>query len=96
MIVNVKSGYGYIREVTTGHIIAKAELPKGQHEIKDGYDYIEVESANVLALVELYKSQDIEKAAADNRAIQAEIESIAIASLKAKGIALESQAYKDK
>ena len=49
----VKTGYGYIKN-TKGNIIAKYELPKGEHPEKKGYTYYEVASKEELDKIEVY------------------------------------------
>jgi hypothetical protein len=49
----VKTGYGYIQD-SNGHIVSRCELPKGEHPLKDGYSYIEVQSRSELENVTLW------------------------------------------
>ena len=39
--IQVKTGYGYFKD-RQGRIVAKANLPPGEHPVKDDYEYVEV------------------------------------------------------
>lgn len=77
------SGYGYITD-KDGNIVAKCNLPPGDHPIKDGYTYYEVASREDLDAVLVYAAP---KSAARVRRekIDAEIEKMAVERLIAKG-----------
>jgi len=96
MIAKVKTGFGYFKN-TAGNIIAKAELPPGDHPLKDGYTYTEVADRVALDAIEIYVDVDpeIQKEADDRAAIDAAIEKLAI--IEAKKIhTFTSNKYKDK
>jgi hypothetical protein len=52
---NVVTGFGYITD-SNGHIIAKAEYPKGNVSIASGLMYTEVANQSALDAVTLYQS----------------------------------------
>ena len=80
----VKTGFGYF-ENTNGHVVAKSQLPPGEHTIKEGYIYYEVNNQVELDAIEVYQDpQKIEKAANEQK-ITAHIRTEAIAKLKASG-----------
>lgn len=51
MIFVTNTGYGYKREIATGKIICKVDLPKGEHGIADGQEFVEVASRSALDAV---------------------------------------------
>ena len=55
----VKTGYGYIKD-RYGNTIAKYDLPKGEHPLKDGYVYYEVATKKDLENIEVYKEPIVE------------------------------------
>jgi len=81
----VKTGYGYIKD-TKGNIIAKYELPKGEHPEKKGYTYYEVASKEELDKIEVYQEPIIEtEEQKKENLIQAKMQEIAIKELIAEG-----------
>ena len=62
--ITVTTGFGYYKN-SDGNIESKAQLPKGKHQIKDGYTYIEVANQAELNSVVIPKKEfpktDIEK-----------------------------------
>lgn len=83
--LSVKTGFGYFTEIATGNIISRAELPPGEHPLKDDYNYTEVETRAELDAVRIYE----DPAAIDNREnekkIAGKIRTDAIAALVATG-----------
>lgn len=79
----LKTGLGYIED-SDGHIIAKFDLPKGEHPTKDGYVYIEVATRQDLDSVEVYTPSKTTEQIREGK-IQTEIRQLAIDSLIAKG-----------
>jgi len=55
--MNVSTGYGYIQD-SQGRVICRYELPKGQHPIKDGYTYKEVNNKKELEKIEVYEEPE--------------------------------------
>jgi len=51
--MQVITGYGFFKD-NDGNIIAKAELPFGEHPIKPGYIYVEVVDKAEMEKVEIY------------------------------------------
>lgn len=51
--ITVTTGYGYLQD-DQGHIVSKAELPVGNHNIKDGLAYLEVADKDNLDAINLY------------------------------------------
>jgi hypothetical protein len=80
----VKTGFGYFEDVD-GHIVSKARLPVGIHNVTDGFTYHEVADQAALDAVEIWQDQAALDAAADEAAIQAKMRSMAITALQAEG-----------
>lgn len=81
--MEVKTGYGYFKD-KEGNIIAKAELPVGEHPLKAGYTYVEVANRKALDAVKIYtppESGDVKVA----RLISEKLRDLAIAELKKEG-----------
>jgi len=49
----VNTGYGYFVD-KQGHKTLKAELPVGEHDLKDDFTYVEVWDKAALDLIQLY------------------------------------------
>ncbi|CAK0749025.1 exported hypothetical protein [Gammaproteobacteria bacterium] len=87
--MTVVTGYGYY--VKDGQITDKAELPKGKHQLTDGYTYVEVANQEELDAVEVYqpKAEDtvasIRQEALD-KIIQEKIESDIDLKIRAEAI----------
>ena len=81
----VKTGYGYIKN-TKGNIIAKYELPKGEHPEKKGYTYYEVASKEELDKIEVYIEPIVQtdEQLADEL-IAKKIKELAVSELKKEG-----------
>ncbi len=52
--MNVKTGIGYIKD-NEDKVICKYNLPKGNHPLKDGYTYVEVDTIQNLGKIEIYQ-----------------------------------------
>ncbi|MBW8035867.1 MAG: hypothetical protein FVQ79_09605 [Planctomycetes bacterium] len=80
----VKTGFGYYEDAA-GRIFSKAELPAGDHNLRDGLEYIEVADKAALDALDVYVDPaDIEKRDNENK-IQKRMREIAIDQLKAEG-----------
>lgn len=83
-IFKVTTGFGFIKEIATGKIKGKYELPIGDHSLKDGFEMVEV--ANKIALDAIIVDPIIKTPEEIlEEKIQAEIRQMAIDSLTAKG-----------
>lgn len=51
--MNITTGFGYIKD-SNDNIIAKYELPIGEHPLKDGYSFVEVNDKESLDAVEVF------------------------------------------
>lgn len=80
----VKTSFGYIKDAA-GHIISKAQLPAGEHPLKDGFDYIEVNSQAELDAIEIYRDPKEIQKAINEKKISVKIRQTAIDELKAAG-----------
>jgi len=58
--MEVKTGYGYIKD-NKGKIVARYDLPKGNHPLLDGYTYVEVATKKDLKNIEVYQEPIKEK-----------------------------------
>ena len=76
----VKTGFGFYQD-TQLHIIAKAQLPPGSHDLADGLIYIEVESQAELDAVNIWQDPADQQAAEQNTKIQNKLREFAIAEL---------------
>ena len=76
--IEVKTGFGYYRDAQ-GRPIAKAELPKGTHPLKNGFTYVEVADKAALDAIEIYVDPAITLKAQNERKIAAKARAIAIA-----------------
>lgn len=80
----VITGFGYIED-GAGHVVAKAQLPPGNHDFADGLTYIEVNNQAELDAVQIWQDPaDILQQENENK-IQAKIRTTAIEALKAAG-----------
>lgn len=82
--IAVITGFGFIRDAQ-GHIISKAELPPGDHPLKDGFTYTEVADAAALGQINIYQDPAEIAQAENEKKIQTKIRSTAIEALKATG-----------
>ena len=81
--ITVKTGFGYFSK--DGYIIAKAELPPGEHTVDDDYNYIEVNSKSDLKQIGVYCDPvEAAKVEAETK-IRNKIREIAVQQLKAEG-----------
>lgn len=83
----VITGFGYFID-GEGNIYCKANLPLGEHPMKDGYDYVEVETQEILDLIDVYvpapTEEELNKSKIQNKIVEKQ-RSEAIADLKADG-----------
>ena len=80
--MKVNTGYGYFTK--DGKIIAKYDLPIGEHPLKDGYGFVEVNSISALSSV-VVDQEPKDAETLHNEEIQKELIAMAEASLKSKG-----------
>lgn len=93
--ITVNTGFGYFVN-DQGEIVSKADLPKGQHDCQDDLEYIEVADRAVLDAVNVWQDPELAKEQADQAAIAAAIEELAIDRAKnVNGYTFESIKYKD-
>ena len=78
--IQVKTGFGYYKDAQ-GRIVAKAELPIGQHPLSDGYTYSEVADGAALAAVQIWQDPAEIERQQNEQKIQTKIRSMAIAEL---------------
>ena len=81
--IKVKTGYGYLKD-NEGNTISKVELPQGEHNIKEGYEYIEVKDLSEMNKIKVYElppSPEVER----KRMIDEELQLMAIERLKKRG-----------
>jgi len=82
--ITVKTGYGYFRD--RGEcIVGKAQLPAGDHPMRDGYSYTEVAGKAELDLIEVWQDPNETKVDLERQIIRARVRQIAIADLIATG-----------
>ena len=79
----VATSFGYYRD-QAGHVVAKAELPPGEHQLADDLDYIEVPNAEALAMVEVYQPPKTEGQLNEEK-IRAKMRQLAINALITEG-----------
>lgn len=94
---NTKTGLGYVREIATGKIMCRCDLPSGDHFINDGYEFVQVNTRAELAAVVIDKepeNSEAVKEAADRSAIANKIEQIAIEQLRKDGYQFKTDKYK--
>ena len=75
--ISVQTGFGYYKD-QVGNIIAKAELPAGQHNLADGMTYVELNSMAELDAIEVYQDPAQVQAAQQQQKIAEKLRSIAI------------------
>lgn len=90
-IMNVTTGYGFITETSTGHIVAKYDLPMGEHPLKDGYSFVELTNRGDFNAVNIFMAPVTEKASIEIK-IQKEIRNTALDDLVTKGEITKAQA----
>jgi len=83
--MSVITGFGYIKDIN-GHIVCKYVLPKGDHPLKDGYTFVEVEKEADLEAVEIYESPEDKQKREEEALIGERIRKLAVDSLKADGL----------
>lgn len=81
--INIKTGYGYFKD-SEGNIIAKYELPKGEHPLRPGYTFVEIATKEELDNINIYMSPKTAEEIREEK-IQAEMRQLAIESLQKKG-----------
>jgi hypothetical protein len=79
----VKTGFGYFVDAEN-NIVAKCELQPGEHPLKKGYQYVEVESKEALETVKV-SALPLSEAEIREQKIQAEIRKMAEERLIARG-----------
>lgn len=80
--IQVNTGFGYFKN-SEGIIIAKAELPKGEHNCQDMFNYVEVATKAELDALKVEPPKLTEKEKTE-RKIRKEMRKLAIKSLKGK------------
>jgi len=80
----VQTGFGFYQDAQ-GHIVSKAELPKGPHDLANGLTYVELNSRSELDQVEIYRDPAALEKAEIVRKIAGATRAIAIAELKKNG-----------
>jgi hypothetical protein len=81
-MIEVITGFGYYTETATQHIVAKAILPIGPHNLADGLDYTEVQDQAELDQIKIWTDPAETEKSGYEQKIQIEQRQIAIASLK--------------
>ncbi len=82
--ITVKTGLGYFRDAQ-GHIITKAQLPPGDHQLRDGFTYIEVSNQEWLDAIKVWIDPADSQRMENETKIAARIRAVAIADLKESG-----------
>lgn len=82
--MTVKTGFGYFRDAQ-GHIISKAELPPGDHPLRDGFTYTELENQASLDALEIWQDPAVMERQTNEAKISVKIRADAIADLIVKG-----------
>jgi hypothetical protein len=80
------TGFGYLTK--DGKITDKYELPLGEHPLKEGYDFVEVEDQAALDAVEIYVepvSEEVHAAQETEILIQKKTRDLSIQALKSEG-----------
>lgn len=80
----VKTGFGYYQD-QAGHIVRKAQLPPGSHNLADGLIYVEVQDQAELDAIQVYQDPADIIAAENESKIQNKIRQTAIDTLIAEG-----------
>jgi len=81
--MEIKTGFGYIKD-SSDNIVAKYDLPAGTHPLKEGFSFVEVETRDDLKNISVYVPPKTPDEILEGK-IQAEIRSLAVASLTSKG-----------
>jgi len=84
--MKVEIGLGYIKD-SKDNIVAKYDLPKGDHPLREGFSFVEVNSQEELDQVEIYvapKSAEETEAQEKEKLIQEKIRAMAISALQAE------------
>ena len=76
-MMEVKTGFGYFVD-TQGHKIAKAELPAGEHPLRDGFVYVECANKEALDAIELWVDPAVIEKAENEKKIASKTRAIAI------------------
>ena len=82
--IKVNTGFGYYVD-QAGHTVMKAELPIGEHLLRDGFSYVEVANEEALAAITIYFDPADIAAAENERKIRTKIRQLAVDALKADG-----------
>ena len=82
--MNTKTGLGYYKD-QDDHIIAKYDLPPGQHILKEGLIFIEVNNREELDHIEIYREPSEVQRQGYVSMISKRARQIAIEQLKAEG-----------
>ncbi len=82
--IEVKTGFGYLKDAQ-GHITDRARLPAGEHPIKDGYTYFEVNNQTEFDAIETYQDPAQVQAVEQQRKIDVKLREIAIIELTKEG-----------
>ena len=82
-LIEVKTEHGYFTD-SEGNVIAKAELPKGFHPMKDGQKYVEVKDKKALDKIEIYVAPDTQKQK-DEKVVKQYMRKLAIEKAKVDG-----------
>ena len=75
--VLVQTGFGYYKD-QTDHVICKAQLPVGQHDLRDDLIYVEVNSQAELDVIEVWRDPTVLQAAEQNQKIADKLRTFAI------------------
>ena len=81
--IEVITGFGYIKDLK-GNIVGKSELPLGEHNIQDNFDYIECANKDELNEIKVVLKEATPEQSREIK-IQNEIRSMAIERLQARG-----------
>ncbi len=82
--ITVKTGFGYFRDVQ-GHVVSKAELPPGEHQILDGFNYTELPNQVSLDALQVWQDPAGAQAEENEKKIQERIRKLAVNSLISDG-----------
>ncbi|MBW8003350.1 MAG: hypothetical protein FVQ80_15275, partial [Planctomycetes bacterium] len=80
----VQTGFGYYKN-QAGDIVSKAELPAGNHDLANGFVYIEVQNKSELDAIEIWQDPAILQQHENEQKIRTKMRQLAIDALKAAG-----------
>lgn len=83
-LISVNTGLGYFKD-DQDRVICYANLPPGEHPIKTGYTYHEVNSQAELDAVEIYVDPAEQQATTNEQAIRQKLREMAITELTKVG-----------